>query len=212
MFKRAARIPILTGIILAALLFLPVISQSVQAAEKSKNLASCDFPPILESKAWQQFKTRPVSELSKLIYLIDRFGSTKIEIVYDGHYYKAAFGAQVAKFFLAQNYRKETVDQWVKKWCNVSAGGNLIWVKFPDNRFKLSRDVLKQELEDLEKAIKEDEARKFATPDITAASTDPAADAAAAAVLEKTANAATALDSPTDPLRKTKGKAVALAQ
>lgn len=197
-----------TGLILAALLFLPVFfTGSVQAAEKVKT----ELPPIEESKAWQQFKTRPVSELSKLIYLIDRFGGSKIEIVYDGRYYKAAFGAQLAKFFLAQNYKKETVDAWIKKWCSVSMGGNLIWVKFPDNRFKLSRDVLKQEIEALEVLIKAEEAKKFTNPDLSATTVVPGAEAAAA-VLEKTANAATVLENPsTNPLRKSNTEPVTLA-
>ncbi len=210
MFKRAARIPMFTGLILAAFLFLPLfLTQSVQAAEKDKNL-SADFPPMEESRAYQQFKTRPVSDLSKLIYLIDRFGSSKIEVVYDGHYYKAAFGAQLAKFFLAQNYRKETVEQWIMKWCNVSAGGNLIWVKFPDNRFKLSRDVLKQEIQDLEDLIKAEEAKKYAAPDLSAVTVASSAEAAVV-VLEKTASAATSIENQAaKPLRKTTAEAVSI--
>ena len=208
MFKRATRVPVLTGLILVALLFLPVLfPESVQAAEKIK--LGQNFPSIEDSKAYQQFKTRPVSELSKLIFLIDRFGSSPIEVVFNGHYYKAMFGAQVAKFFLAQNYRKETVKEWIMKWCNVSPEGNLIWVKFPDNRFKLARDVLQQEVVGLEAVIKAEEARKFAAPDLSSEEASMAN--ATATVLEKTANAAPSLESSPDALRKTKTKPVALA-
>lgn len=206
MFKRAARVPVLTGMILAALLFLPVIVQTVQAAEKTKTAQ--EMPAIEESKAYQQFKTRPVSDLSKLIYLIDRFAGAKIEIVYDGHYYKPTFAAQLAKFFLAQNYKKETVKEWIMKWCSVSAGGNLIWVKFADNRFKLSRDVLNDEIAALDEVIKSDERKKMAqnTQNVLSSSS-PAADA----VLEKTANAATVLETPAPAMQKPKAKPVTIA-
>lgn len=208
MFKRAARVPALTALILGTLLFVPVFfSAPVQAAEKSKTgqAKPNDFPPILESKAYQQFKTRPVSDLSKLIYLIDRFGTTKVEIVYNGHYYKAVFAASLAKFFLSQNYRKETVDQWIMKWCNVSIpSGNLIWVRFPDNKFKLSRDVLKGELIELENAMKRDLTNKTAEEaSVKGSLAVPPQAATQHELLEKTANAATPLET---------GSAASLAQ
>lgn len=199
MFKRAARVPALTALILGALLFFPVLFPAqVQAAEKNKagQVKSNDFPPIVESKAYQQFKTRPVSDLSKLIYLIDRFGATKIEIVYNGHYYKSIFAASLAKFFLSQNYRKETVDQWIMKWCNVSIpSGNLIWVKFPNNKFKLSRDVLRAELVELEAAMKADQTHKTAVEtSVKESLAVPPQASTQHELLEKTANAATPLE------------------
>lgn len=195
MFKRAVRVPALTAIILSALLFFPVIFPApVQAAEKSKSgqLQPCDFPPLLESKAYQQFKSRPVSELSKLIYLIDRFGGTKIEIVYNGNYYKPAFVASLAKFFLTQNYHKEKINEWIMKWCNVSIpSGNLIWVRFPDGKFKLARDVLKAETAELEGVIKSQETAKT-SDDVKAkqSAAIPPQSETPQAMLEKTANAA----------------------
>lgn len=147
--------------VLAILLFVAVMTPSIAFASgkaEKRQAKSCSeqFGPLRESKAFQQFRTRPVTDLSKLFYLIDRFSGTPIEIVFNGHYYKTAFVAQLAKFFLAQNYKKETPKQWIMKWCNVSPQGTLIWVKFPDNSFKLSRDVLLSELEELEKALMAD--------------------------------------------------------
>lgn len=212
MFKRVARIPALTALILGTLLFFPVLFPAqVQAAEKAKvtQVKAPDFPPIFESKAYQQFKTRPVSDLSKLIYLIDRFGGTKIEIVYNGHYYKAVFVASLAKFFLTQNYKKETVNEWIMKWCNVSIpSGNLIWVRFPDNKFKLSRDVLKGEMAELEKVLKAEEALK-AAEEIKAkeAITVAPAPQTTEALLEKTANAAPPIETDSTTINKTRPKA-----
>lgn len=209
MLKRAVRVPALTALILGALLFLPVIFPApLQAAEKTKSAQTNlgNFPPVLESKAYQQFKTRPVSDLSRIIYLIDRFSGTKIEIVYNGRYYKAAFVASLAKFFLTQNYKKETVDEWIMKWCNVSIpSGNLIWVRFPDNKFKLSRDVLKGETAALEAVLKQDAVRKEADAKVKEASVMPPASSAPEAILEKTANAAT-IETDSAAFRKTQAQ------
>lgn len=122
---------------------------SVQATPASNSL-----PPILESKAYQQFKRRPVSTLSKLIYLIDRFGPSGAEIYYDGHYFKAPFAAWLAKAFLVRNYRKESVEEWVMKWCHTSIGGDLIYARFPDGKFLRARDVLMEEMKALETTLK----------------------------------------------------------
>ena len=105
------------------------------------------LPPFQESLAYHQFKTRPLTESSKLLYLIDRFADTEIEISYDGHYYNAKFAGQVARWFLARRYQHEPAQQFILKWCNASIpGGNLIWVKFPKGRFRLAREILLEEL------------------------------------------------------------------
>ena len=110
--------------------------------------------PLRDSSAYRQFKLRDVSDFSKLVYLIDRFGSTDIQIVYDNHYFKATFAARVARWFLKRNYRKETPQEWVMRWCNTSIpAGNLIWIKLPDGKFRLAREVLFEELAALEQAI-----------------------------------------------------------
>ena len=114
------------------------------------------FPPMQESIAYQQFRTRPLTENSKLLYLIDRFAASDIEISYDGHYYSAEFTGRVARWFLARRYQHETAEQFIMKWCNASIpGGNLIWVKFPKGRFRLAREVLLEELKVLNKLLAE---------------------------------------------------------
>ena len=105
---------------------------------------------LTESQAYQQYRNRPVSELSKIIYLIDRFMNSGIEILYDGHYFSAQFSGRVARWFLATHYRKENAEQWVMRWCNTTVpAGNLIWVKLPDGKFLLAREVLLSELKKL---------------------------------------------------------------
>ncbi len=121
-------------------------------AEAAKPLVA-----IRETMAYKQFKSRPVSDFSKLIFLIDRFADSGVVIVYDGHQYQSKFAATVARWFLVRNYKKQTVKEWVMRWCNTSVlSGSLIWVKFPDGAFKLSREVLLNELAELDKVIDED--------------------------------------------------------
>ena len=109
-----------------------------------------NLTPIPESPAYQQYRNRPVSELSKIIYLIDRFMDSDIEILYDGHYFDAKFSGRVARWFLATHYRKENAEQWIMRWCNTTVPeGNLIWVKLPDGSFLLAREVLLTELKKL---------------------------------------------------------------
>ncbi len=117
--------------------------------------------PPTQSQAYKQFSGRPYSELSKIIYLIDRFGDTEVEILYDGHYYKARFVKQVARWFLFHRYKKETAEQWIQVWCHKSAfSGNLIWVKLPDKSMRPAREVLLAELKALDTEHKEQETLK----------------------------------------------------
>lgn len=110
-----------------------------------------------ESPAYQQFKLRPTSDSSKLIYLIDRFGAIKLQIIYNSHYFSAPFAANVARWFLSRNYKNQTPHEWIMQWCNSSVPeGNLIWVKLPNGKFRLSRDVLIEELKNLERTLSED--------------------------------------------------------
>lgn len=133
----------------AALTGFLISSAPVYAANPSEA-----FPDISSSKAYQQFKTRPHSDFSKLLFLIERFENSGIEIVYDGHYYKAFFAAKLARWFLARNYRKETPQEWIMRWCNTSIpSGKLVYVKFADGKFKLSREVLMGELKALEETV-----------------------------------------------------------
>ncbi len=156
------------------------------------------FTPLLESRAYQQFKARPASDYSKIIYLIDRFSDSKIQIVYDGHYFSAVFGARVARWFLARNYRKETPEQWIMKWCNASVpASNLIWVKLPTGKFRLSREVLIEELKNLE-------AHMTAKEEPVPAATLEISPLAVAQIVDTPAQAPPLEAVPQQPLRNTK--------
>ncbi len=152
--KQEVKIQVCAGFLASALLIL--------AASPVSNAALADNKvcgPIRESKAYQQYRLRPASDFSKLIYLIDRFSACMIEIVYDGHYFKAPFAARVARWFLATNYKKETTSkEWIMRWCNTTIPqGTPIYVKFPNGKFRLAREVLLEEIDELDRILKQDE-------------------------------------------------------
>ncbi len=104
------------------------------------------FPSVAQSKAYHLFKSKTDTDFAKLLFLIDRFEHSGIQVVYEGHYFDGIFAAKIARWFLARKYRKETPEDWIMRWCNTSLGGQLIYVKFPDGKFRLSREVLFDEL------------------------------------------------------------------
>src|SRR3989338_5969742 len=126
----------------AMFLALAALNPDLLAAAEKQQPTS-EFSSIEDSPAFEQFLMRPKSELSKILFLIERFGDQSVEIRYDHHYYTAEFSARVARWFLTRNYKKETGHQWIMKWCNRSVpGGNLIWVKLPSGKSRMAREVL----------------------------------------------------------------------
>ena len=118
------------------------------------------LPPVRESDAFHEYKKRSPSELSRILYLIDRFKGTKIEVLYEGTFYNTQVAVPIARWFLAVNYKKQTAEQWVKQYCTSTFSyGIPIRLKLPDNTFRSSRDLLLEELADLKKAEAEDEQR-----------------------------------------------------
>lgn len=123
--------------------------------------AGSDFlPPVRESEAYRLYKKRPPSELSRIIYLIDRCKGTELQVLYDGSFYTAEIAVPIARWFLSVYYRRQTAEQWVKQYCTSTIPyGNPIRVKLPDNTFRLSRDFLLEDLAALKTAEREDEQR-----------------------------------------------------
>lgn len=116
------------------------------------------FPSIRESKAYKKFAVRPLSNLSKLLYLVDRFGESEIEIVYDNQTYKASFANTVVRWFLARNYKKQTPEEWIQKWGSYTIGSNkLIYAKLPNGEFRIAKEILMEEMALLEQTLRENQ-------------------------------------------------------
>lgn len=119
------------------------------------------FVPPPQSKAYEQFMMRPQSDLSKLIYLIDRFVDSDVQVMYENHYYPASFAARIARAFLPGHYHNEKPETWVMQWCSTSfPSGSPIWMKFPNETYKLGREVLMKELKLLDDTLAQQSAEK----------------------------------------------------
>ena len=88
------------------------------------------------------------TELSKLIYLLDRFNTPDIEIKVDGNTYRSEFAFPFAKAFLAVYYKKEKADTWIQKYCYRSPFSNEVMLGcMKDKECVPGRDLLLNELE-----------------------------------------------------------------
>jgi len=118
-------------------------------------------PSYEVSKAYQQYKVRVRSELSRLIYLCDRLGESDLQIKYDDYLYPANFAARVSRVFLAAHYKKEKAEDWITRWASGSVlTGKPIWVKFNDGNYYIAKDLLFEELQNLDAQVKKDQAEK----------------------------------------------------
>jgi hypothetical protein len=117
--------------------------------------ADPSFEPVEQSKAFRQYTLRGASEFSKILYLIDRFKNTKVEVVYDGYPYPALRAAQEARAYLAKNYRQgDPAERWIKLNAYRSGAGNIIYFKYPDGDRRPMRDVLLEELQILKQSAR----------------------------------------------------------
>jgi len=125
-----------------------VPADSLAAPEKNRTKPFYEgFPELSESRAYKQYQRRQKSDLSKLLFLIDRFAQSKVEIIYDGFHFPSAQAAGMARWFLSRNYNKQTPEEWIYQWCNTTVPrGKLILVKLPDGSTELGREVLLSEL------------------------------------------------------------------
>jgi len=127
-------------ILFAAVLFCA--SSSVHAQDSSS---------VNASSSLDSFRNRPATEYSKLIYLVDRFGSSDMDIVYDGHHYKASSVSPLVRWYLSRNYRNESAEDWICKWCHRSMGnGERIWVRDSGGGLRSAKDLLMEELDRLD--------------------------------------------------------------
>jgi hypothetical protein len=111
-----------------------------------------DLPPIRESAAYRNFKKRRPSEISRLVYLIDRYKGAPLRVIYDGAPYDNEIAVRVARWFLPRYYNDEKAEAWILRYCSTTfLLDNPIYVEFPDGRRRLAREVLLEELDELAK-------------------------------------------------------------
>ncbi len=110
------------------------------------------LPPIKQSQAYQQYALRDSkTELSKLLYLMDRYRQTPYIIHYEGHDYDAQAALMQARKYVAKNYQKEPAEEFIRVHAyRPKIGSSILYVKYPDGQTVLLRDILLAELQALE--------------------------------------------------------------
>ena len=129
------------------LLFLSLIfSQSLHAVGPTVGLM-----PYQDSSAYQQYQKRPKNDLSKILYLMDRFKGAPLKVIYDQTEYETGVALQYARDYVAKHYHKENAVNWVRENAYRSVGGSVIYVKYPDGKKRELREALVEELKQIEK-------------------------------------------------------------
>ena len=105
------------------------------------------LPPFQETPAYQQYQKRPKSELSKILYLMDRFKSAPLIVIYDRVEYESNVALKHAKSYVSKHYHREDAASWIRENAYRSSSGGVIYVKYPDGEKRALRDVLIEELE-----------------------------------------------------------------
>lgn len=115
-------------------------------------LASSAFArePIQDSKAFKKYQNRSPSELSKLVFLLDRFNTPETEIQIEGNIYTSEEAFPFGKDYLKKNYSDEKAVDWLREHCYRTKGANeIIYVRLKGGEFRPFRDVMIEELENL---------------------------------------------------------------
>lgn len=102
--------------------------------------------PFQESAAYKQYQRRPKNELSKLIYLMDRYKGSSYTVLFDGAEYDSFKALKFAKSYIAKHYQKEDAASWLKEHAYRSPSGKVIYLKTPEGKTEILRDSLIQEL------------------------------------------------------------------
>jgi hypothetical protein len=105
------------------------------------------LPPFQETPAYQQYQKRPKSELSKILYLMDRFKQAPVIVIYDRVEYESEIALKHAKSYVAKHYHRQDAAEWIRENAYRSVNGSVIYLKAPDGEKRVLRDVLIEELQ-----------------------------------------------------------------
>ncbi len=113
--------------------------------------ASGILVPYQQSPAYQQYQKRPKSELSKILYLMDRFRERRdFKVVLSQVEYDSEQSLKYAKDYIARHYHQEKAKEWVMENAYRGSDGNIFYLKYPDGQQKILRDALVEELKRIE--------------------------------------------------------------
>ena len=114
-------------------------------------LQAAPLCPMEQSDAYQKYCRRPKTELSKLLFLIDRFKDSDIKVVYNGNHYDSEVATKYARQYIRDHYRStQDAESFVKDHAHRSEPqGNVIYAEYPDGKIRPASEVLLEELKAL---------------------------------------------------------------
>lgn len=129
-----------------------IISSSVFIPQSQSQTAALELTPLAQSRAFEQFQNRDVSERSKLLFLVDRLNESNIkEIVYEGRAYHPLFVTGIARLYLSRHYKQEHAESWLSKFCfRTIKSGAPVLVKLQNGECVNAKEILLDELQKLE--------------------------------------------------------------
>lgn len=126
------------------------------SAQKVPPLSEEGLPPIEESEALRRYLRRPKTELTRLLYLADRFLNTEFQVIYNGRPYDSNTAVKYARSYLFKNHKKEKAESWIKVHAHRAGNaGEIIYVKYPSGAKRPAREFLLEELQSLDAAMKD---------------------------------------------------------
>ena len=129
-----------------AFLFLSLLAGMPAGHASSGNSVFC----FDKSDAYEQYKRRPQSELSKLLYLKEVLQKSGVTVIYNGRDYDPEAMTAVISTYVKMNYKKENAENWITQHAYRSASkGQIIYLKDPQGHRQVLKDVLLQELKTL---------------------------------------------------------------
>jgi len=133
-----------SGILLLAFLIFSPLDEQMIAEEPLRSPK--------ESQAYQRYHLRPKTELSRLLYLMDRFVGTPIQVIYNGNAYDADRAVKYARGYIARHYQNENVELWIQRnTYRSNPEGRIIYFRYPDGSRRPARDALLEELDKLDR-------------------------------------------------------------
>lgn len=137
---------ILSSIMLMSALHASPVSSAPESVSTVQQTAQLTIPDLTITSAYQQYSLRPKSELSKLIFLIDLYRNSDVQVVYDGVENTSEVALGYARKYISDNYRKENAEAWIKEHAYRAKSGQIIYVKLVSGQVVPLRDLLLEQL------------------------------------------------------------------